>query len=288
MTYKADIFRPIPSFDEQRKYKQEVSYISHPLNEHDPRFNEPLVAISDLGLLGTAYYSNPNHATGEPVPGVSPNLYLREAVASKLLAVDEYLNADPRVAEALGGNVRINGSDGLRSVALQNYLRETAFPDMVRKNHPEWDEETVIKEAHRKIAPGSPASPHASGGAVDVDIVYNTDGYPKVFNAQGKDIASDAVYPDYMEKLASGTIEIPETLKGLSKNQLTRALMARRVLYNVMADPEIGGLPMRANPVEIWHYDHGTRLWAQMETLESGLLVPAHYGHVTEPEHNEA
>jgi len=282
---KIDIFRAIPDYSAQRELKI-GGYTDHPIDETDPRYDEELVPISEYGIIGKSYYSQPNRVTGEPVPGVSPDIYVRMSVADKLKAINQYLRADERVSDVLGGATQLHVRDGLRSLDLQRYLRDEFMPQHVRNMHPEWSEGQIQEESARKIAPGNPSAPHPSGGVVDLNLVY-TDSGENVFNGQGKDIANNAVNPDYLEtvyqNLGKEGFELPEALEVLSAEKFQRALLARRVLFNLMKDDTIGGVSMVVNPVETWHYGDGDRLSALVKSYEQGELVMAHFGPASDP-----
>src|SRR5205085_2779048 len=137
---------------------------------------EDLVAIARYGLQGLSYYSQPNKTTVDPVPGVSPDIFVRRSVALKLVAVNERLLRDDKIARLLGGRVELNIREGFRSTELIAYLHGIAIPNLLRKLFPEWSEEEITARRDKTIsAPEwSPTSlpPHLTGGAVDVSLQY--------------------------------------------------------------------------------------------------------------------
>jgi len=279
-----DIFKAIPDYSAQRELKA-GGYAHHPIDETDSRFNEEVVPISEYGILGKSYYSQPNRVTTDPVPGVSPDIYVRRSIAEKLQAINQYFITDERVFETTGGPTQLHVRDGLRSLELQRYLRDEFMPQHVRNMHPEWPEEQIQIESARKISPGNPSAPHPSGGVVDVNLIY-TDSGEEVFTGQGNNIAKDAVYPDYLESvneqyLEDKNFELPPAVGSLE--EFKRALMVRRILFNLMKDSTVGGISMVVNPVETWHFGDGDRLSALVKSYEQGELVMAHFGPAIDP-----
>lgn len=268
-----NLLAPIEARHELKRLQ--AGYRQVPINYDDPRSKEPLVPISDYGVQGVSYYSQPNNATIEAVPGVSPNIYVRRSIAEKLAAVDWCLQRDSQVAWALGGPARLYVRDGFRSPELCSYLFNTAIPELIRRNNPDWDDAKVLEETKKKIADPTctPQSvpPHFTGGAVDAILVSAESGAVLDTGFKAGHIASEAVRSDYLETLSDHE---------LATDGLEQALITRRVLHNVMhsADPLAGGVCMINNPRETWHFSRGDQLWAQISARHE-----AYYG-MPEPE----
>jgi len=151
--YPEALVRPIPIMDEARQNK--IGYGDVPIDQANELYNEPIVALAELGISGQSYYSRPNAATVEPVPGVDPNQYLRRSVAVAFF----------------GGRVEIYVQDALRPLSLQQHLYDDVFPALIRKQSPGISDEDLVERRSQLIAkPSNDAnrpSPHATGGAFD-------------------------------------------------------------------------------------------------------------------------
>lgn len=259
---------PIPNMDELRKRK--IGYNDLEIDENHLNFNEPVVNIADYGLAGQAYYSRPNAATGEPVPNISANLYLRQSVAERLAQINQALK-DPVFTKFFGGEVELYIQDALRPVSLQAKLYNEVFPNLIRKRHFEaTGEELDDKEMKRRrkslIAlpssdPKKP-SPHATGGAFDVILRYRQD--TKGYTTEGQipmghtsGGVSERVQLDYFENNEPKTDE----------DRL--AQRNRRAYYAIMTGLAFGiDTEFSNNPTEWWHWDLGTQLWAKVRNEE--------------------
>lgn len=298
-----NIFKPIPSYEKALEQKARVGYQAHPANEDDVRFDEKMVPLSEYGVRGTSYYASPNGVLEKPLDWLSPEVFVRESLANKLQATDKYLRGSLVARMVLGANVGLDIRDGYRSPELQDMLYHAYF-DYIKERNPDMDDEAIAKKRDSIIAAGNRNSPHASGGVVDLNLI-NLDTEQPIFNGQGKNIAKDAVRPEYLEnvlvyrrtrlvrKMANFALsavgksqEIPydegmETdIKGKT---FIRALLARRILYNLMTS-DIGGLSLEVNPNEVWHYGAGDKLSESVRSFRSGDVSEAYYLAAEEPD----
>ncbi len=199
------LLQPIPNMEELRERKK--GYNELPIDSLHPNFSEPLVDIGEYRLAGQAYYSRPNAATEQPVPGVPTNMYLRKSVAETLAKINTALQ-NPAITEFFGGEVELYVEDALRSVSLQTRLHDELIPALLRDNHPEMSDEDVAERIKDLIAipssdPKKP-SPHATGGALDIILRYKQDTGDYVEGSQVSMGHSDAdtserILPDYFE-----------------------------------------------------------------------------------------
>lgn len=260
--YPEAMERPIPLMDELRRIKS--GYGDVPIDTSHERFNEPLVALADYGIAGQAYYSRPNAATGEPVPGVDPNQYLRRSVAETLAELNRLLQ-QPAVAEFFGGKVQFYVQDALRPVSLQRYLYEEVFPQLIRKQNPGISDDAMAERRQHLIAkpsedPESP-SPHATGGVFDGELRYTEDGpehkvgdLVELGHVEGD--TGERVHPDYFETHA------PQT------PQEELAQRNRRAFFAIMTGAAFGiETELQNNPTEWWHWGRGDQLSARVAGL---------------------
>jgi D-alanyl-D-alanine dipeptidase len=161
--------RPVPLQDEARKLK--VGYREHPINQGNPLFHEPLVEVSELGIIGVNHYWV---ARNPPVPGAIRELLLRKSVGRKLRGVDRCLSQ-----HGIGLFVK----DAYRPLAVQQH----------------------IFDHYQRQSPGLVASPgggedspppHLTGAAVDVVLYDLKDG--RELN-MGKADEPGNIHPDFFE-----------------------------------------------------------------------------------------
>jgi zinc D-Ala-D-Ala dipeptidase len=269
---EAALIQPVPNMDELRLRKE--GFRELPIDTNHPKFNEPVVDTADYGLAGQAYYSRPNAATEEPVPGVQTSLYLRKSIAETLGKINTSLK-DPVVTEFFGAEVELYIQDALRSVKLQALLHDELIPALLRKNHPEMTNSEL--EERMKDIIGVPSvdpkrpSPHATGGAVDVVLRFkqSTSGYVPgsrvpIGHVDGE--TSSRIAPDYFEQNEPQT----EEDKLAQRN--------RRAYYAIMTGAAFGvDSGLVNNPTEWWHWGRGDQLSAKVrgeETAYYSLVEP--------------
>lgn len=253
------LLQPVPDMDELRELKK--GYNELPIDDTHPKFNEPLVDIADYGIAGQAYYSRPNAATEEPVPGAPKNMYLRSSVAETLATINTALQ-NPMFTEFFGGEVELYVEDSLRPVSLQRRLHDELIPALLRDNHPDITDKEVAERVKDLIAipssdPKKP-SPHATGGAVDVILRYAQDTGRYVEGSQvpmghSDGDTSQRILPDYFE------LHEPLTDEDL------QAQRNRRAYYAIMTGEALGvDTGLVCNPTEWWHWGSGDQLAAKV------------------------
>ena len=266
--------RPIPDMTELRKVKRQ--YREYPRLLVGERDNEPMVSVDEFGLAGQGHYSRANSATGEAVPGVHKPVFVRQSIADKLSKINYALQVSDEVAELLGGKVELYVDEGYRSAELQAKLYNDVFPNMIRNQHPEWDEATVMKHRNQLIAepprPDGSPSPHLTGAAVDLTLRYAQPDLDFVFGC-GVEMGRKphqigyASWPDYFEHHKPSTKQEREAQKN------------RRVFYWVMRgallDSDSGFV---VNPTEWWHWSYGDQMWAQLTEAPAAFYASSPVG----------
>lgn len=252
---------------EKPKYRTISIDSSHPLH------GEEIVPLNSYGVLSRSYYSRPNNATGDPVPGVKPEVFVRKSVAEKLARINQRLSA-PEVTHFFGGKIELFVEEGWRDPRLQQYLHDEVIPTLIRKElaHKEAElgaeafEEMVRQEASRKIA-WSPAtaqdspSPHATGGAVDLTLRYR-DTHERIFFGRGPAQMVNRTDPDTFE-------HTPPT--DMNEQLTAQNLYALHAIMRGIAFDELTGF--EPNPTEFWHWSLGD----QLNYIVSGETP--YYGH---------
>ncbi len=238
--------RAIPDLSHHRAIKER--YLEMPIDTGHPLFDEPVVSLWEYGIRGHSYYSGPNKATGEPLPGINPDPLVRRSTAERLVkAKDSLWNNDP-LTRHLGGRAELIVKDALRSNGLQDHLYEVIWPKILRDANPDWSDERITEELPKVVGkprkdPSKPA-PHTTGGPVDVDLI-NEDGTKINFgHVRGNTLVSQ---PDFHE----ARIESPE----VPADPFAR--IVRRALYWSMLEQGFA-----SHPYEFWHYSYGDQMWA--------------------------
>jgi D-alanyl-D-alanine dipeptidase len=264
---------PVPDMDELRERKK--GYGELPIDTTHPKFDEPVVDIAVYDIAGQGYYSRPNAATHEPVPGATTTLFLRKSVAETLAKINTALR-NPAITQFFGGEVELYIEDALRPVSLQTRLHDDLIPALLRKNQPAMSEDEVAERVKDIIAVPSAnplkPSPHATGGALDVMLRFKqaTPGYVDGSNVPIGHVDGDTsakINPDYFEQTV------------LQTDEERTAQRNRRAYYAIMTGAAFGvDTGLVNNPTEWWHWGSGDQLSAKVHNDEAAyysLAEPA-------------
>jgi D-alanyl-D-alanine dipeptidase len=255
------LLQPVPDFSLARKLKP--GYREHALLTIGSHDDEPLVPIEEYGIAGQSYYSRPNNATSDPVPGVSETVYVRKTIAEKLAAINYELQKSDVIEKHYGGKVELYVDEGYRPPELQEKLYHEVFPYIISQQHPDWNEAQVLKRRDQMSAKppeGGTPPPHATGAAEDVKLRYQNPNLQYVSGCEvdmghGGTDTSLRAHPDYYELLLK-----------LSPDDET-ARNNRRVFYWVMKGALNGDdSGFVVNPTEWWHWSYGDQMWARLTT----------------------
>jgi D-alanyl-D-alanine dipeptidase len=235
---------PIPDLSDLREIKDQ--YRNYPIDTSNSLHDEELVPISEFGLKGQSYYSQPNKMTGEPLPDVNPEALLRYSVAEKLEAANRELRTSKDISKLLGGKVELVVRDALRSAELQQHLHDAVWPNVLKKAYPDWSDDKIQEELPHFISepkdPETSPTPHMTGGAVDLNLLKQDGSLVDRGHISGTVVVQTDYHEGYSPK------EYPAN---------PNAKMARRVLYWTMRDQGFSN-----NPTEYWHYSWGDQMWA--------------------------
>jgi D-alanyl-D-alanine dipeptidase len=265
------LVRSIPIQSELLKAK--AGYREYPLLVESPRAKEPLVDIGLYGLAGQSYYSRPNRATGDPVPGVDPIVRVRKSIAEQLAAINYEVQNAELLTKVFGQPVELYIEEGMRSPQMQRQLYEEIFPRFISQRQPALHEAEVLAERDKLIAKPSDArstpSPHSTGAAVDVCLRYaqpDLGFVAKSLILMGQKAGfSKNARPDYFETKES----LSTTDKRMRQN--------RRIFYWVMRGALLhDDSGFMVNPDEWWHWSYGDQLWAALTNAPC-----AFFGEVT-------
>ncbi len=233
--------KPIPSSDEAnaRKagYRTAVA-----IDTASALANERCVDVRSIGIAGANHYFTPhNPPYYVSVPGSIPELYLRETVAAKLKSVNVRL-------APMGMELFL--FDAWRPQAVQRYFHDDWFPRWLQARKPELEGQALIEEVeHYWAAPsagaGSP-SPHSTGGAVDLTLIFTQTRQPLFMGGMFDDVTEDA-WTDAFER------------KPIISMSDAEAQANRRFLYWLMDEAGFAN-----NPTEWWHFSYGDQLWAKL------------------------
>jgi D-alanyl-D-alanine dipeptidase len=231
-----------------------------PINSAFVHFTEPLVDLLDYDIAGENYYwSERNPPYWRRAPGSIPNLWLRQSVAQKLVAVNASL------AEA---GLALFVFDAWRPRAVQAYFHDVWMPAQLAKFRADLAGDALTSEVERYwAAPTTSAespAPHATGGAVDLSIRWI--GGDLLWMGSLFDDATAIAHRDHFE-----------TRTGAMCFSDDEARANRRLLHWAMDAQGFSG-----HAEEWWHYSWGDQMWASAVGEAA-----AHYGEAVVGESGE-
>lgn len=242
--------KPVPSSAEEQARKQ--GYRQDVVITLGGRLAaERCVDVRTLRIAGDNHYNTPrNPPYFVSVPGSIPDLFLRRSVASKLAEVNARL-------APLGMELYL--FDAWRPQAVQRFFHDVWFPDWLKQRRPDLEGQALVDEVENYWAAPSAGeaspSPHSTGGAVDLTLIYSDTRQPLFMGGIFDDLTDEA-WTDGFERKAVASMSDEE------------ARANRRLLYWVMAEAGFAN-----NPTEWWHYSWGDQMWARL------MNEPyAHYG----------
>ena len=264
------LLSPIPNLSELRKTKE--GYRDYPIHEQSHLFREGLVDIKSYGLAGQAYYSRPNAATGEAIPEVPKNLFIRKSLAEKLSHINEQLK-DPAFTKFFGKPVELYIEDGFRSYDLQKKLYEQVLPHLIWQQYPGITDEGLDEKLNGLIAkPSTDAarpSPHSTGGAVDVVLRY---GHKSPLYIKNTGVPLGHEDGDTSERVTLDYFEHNEPRD--KEDRLAKR--NRRAFYAIMTGEAFGrDTELQVNPSEWWHWSYGDQMWAKLQAKPLALYGSA-------------
>jgi D-alanyl-D-alanine dipeptidase len=242
--------KPVPSsaevIERKKGYRTETT-----INFAGQLANEECIEVRSVGLLGANHYNTPlNPPYYISVPGSIEGLYLRTSVAERLMQVNSRL--------ALLG-LELWLFDAWRPQAIQRYFHDVWFPDWLRARNPQLYGQELVDEVEKywaaPTAGANSPSPHATGGAVDLQLVFRETRQPLYMGGVFDELTSLA-WTDHFETIACNSMSDEE------------ARANRRLLYWVMTEAGFAN-----NATEWWHYSWGDQLWARLYGQPA-----AHYG----------
>jgi D-alanyl-D-alanine dipeptidase len=242
--------QPIPSCAEaqarKRGFRQDVR-----IDFAGALASEPCMEAKDAGIAGVNYYNSPfNPPYGHVVPGSIPELYLRRSMTAKLKQVNARL-------APIG--VELYLFDAWRPQAVQRYFHDRWFPEWLQARRPDLNGQALVDEVEKywsaPTAGETSPSPHSTGGAADLTLVFSETRQP-LFTGGMFDDVTESAWTDWFENAEP---------KSMSDEE---ARANRRLLYWTMSEAGFAN-----NPTEWWHYSWGDQMWARLANQPA-----AHYG----------
>jgi zinc D-Ala-D-Ala dipeptidase len=249
--------KPVPNsakeLDRKRGYRERT-----PIAFDGSLAVEPCIEVRSVGLRGANHYNTPfNPPYYLRVPGSISELFLRRTVAARLADINARL-------DSIG--VELWLFDAWRPQAIQRYFHDVWFPDWLKQRNPELTGQGLVDEVEKywaaPTAGRNSPSPHSTGGAVDLTLVFKDTRQPLYMGGLFDDLTTTA-WTDGYEHAAPASMSDEE------------ARANRRLLYWVMTEAGFAN-----NPTEWWHYSWGDQLWARLmgnPAAHYGACVPA--GH---------
>lgn len=261
-----ELNRPVPPMADLRARKSTTGYAHIPVSPlPHPNFYT-LVDLRERGIAGQPYYSRPQAMTGDPIPGLPPQMWVRKPLADILVDINNSLR-HPAITEFFGGEVELYVEEALRPLWLQAQLRDIVTRELIRRGMRPADAEMRAAEV---IAPGDHTAPHASGGAIACVLRTKQPGLNYVPDAKlwlGYDDAdtSDRREPDYFEDPAHVLTDDDRL-----------AQRNRRASLAIMTGRAFGrGTGLAINPSLVYQYNLGNRQWAMIVGLDTAYYDAA-------------
>ncbi len=212
---------------------------------------EGCTEVRSLGVKGDNHYNTPrNPPYYVSVPGSVAELYLRKSVAVKLVEVNARL-------KTIG--IELYLFDAWRPQAIQRYFHDVWFPEWLVQRQPHLAGQALVDEVEKywaaPTAGANSPSPHSTGGALDLTLMFSDTRQPLYMGGIFDDLTEEA-WTDGFEQKACVSMSDEE------------ARSNRRLLYWVMTEAGFAN-----NPTEWWHYSWGDQMWAKL-----GGHHAAHYG----------
>lgn len=205
---------------------------------------EPLTSCNDAHLLTRDYYQGVKALTATPTPDAyTAKIMVRRTINVDLARVDTFLQCET--------GLRLMIMSGYRSPELQRAIRVTASA------------ERGEDFTHRMFSDPDVYSPHATGGAFDIEL-WDED-------------AGALVPTKVPDRIDRHTLE---EAVGLSAADAA-ARANRRIIYHVLASSVVLAEPdvFIAHPYEYWHYGRHERLSAFF-AREEGREHPVYYAEI--------
>lgn len=242
MTQLAELMeRPVPS--SQAALVRRGDYRTGvPIDLADPLAGEPCLDARSCGVSGfNHYYTAFNPPYYVAVPGAVSELFVRRSVLDRLIAVNDRLRP---------AGLELHLFDAWRPQAIQRFFHDEWFPAWLRQRRPDLEGERLVEEVEKywsapSRGPLSP-SPHSTGGALDLTLVFSQTRQPLYMGGIFDDLTR-AAWSDGCE-----------ANRGLSMSD-DEARANRRLLYWVMTEAGFCN-----NPTEWWHYSWGDQMWARL------------------------
>ncbi|MGG6295782.1 M15 family metallopeptidase [Leptolyngbya sp. AN02str] len=224
--------------------------------------NEPLVPIPFDQFA--VQQPHPYMHLGAPYGQRSP-YYLRQGVVARLVHAQAQLQTQYP-------HWRIQIFDGYRPVAVQQFMVNHAFAELVRSQGlspqalTQQQKEEFLRQVYQfwAVPNSNPATPppHSTGAAVDVTLV-NADGQAVDMGSQIDEI-SPRSHPDYYAITAT---DAPDAAQFHHHRTLLNQIMASAGFLR--------------HPNEWWHFSFGDQMWAWLKNKDSmDTMIVARYGGV--------
>lgn len=189
--------------------------------------------VSALDRIPICENSEPLVDIAEAIPGIHTK-------KDRMLARKSVVEMLNKAVSLLPDGYNLQIREAFRSLERQREIYERFYNEL-RKQHPDWPESQLRRQANRFLAPPDAKHPpgHTTGGAVDVTIV-GPDGNELDMCSTIRSIADyHEVFPTY------------------SKLITPHAAKNRQLLLDIMLEAGFSNYPG-----EWWHYSYGDSAWA--------------------------
>ncbi len=191
--------------------------------------NDPLVSVADCYKCFISYKYEEYYPTFK---------LIRQSVFDRL----------NKAAQDLPKDLYFIFVEGHRPLEVQEgYFSQ--YSNVLRKNHPEWDEDQIFIEAAKLFAPPSKIPPHSTGSAIDITLC----------DKNGSEINMGSPIDDDPDKNEGKNFMLCEALDPEARKN-------REILYDVMTKNGFVHYDY-----EWWHWSFGDQYWAFKKQQKTAL-----------------
>jgi len=196
--------------------------------------------ISDPAVLAVPIVDNGDallDITNDPKLRIDPRKSKSSSSYSRLrnLVVEKLLKAQ----SLLPAGLQLLIIEGHRPLTLQKRYFDDYSKELANL-HPDWNTDTLYKEASKFVAPPAIIPPHSTGGAVDLTLA----------DSSGHELDMGTRVNADPEESNNACFTVAENISQFSKEN-------RQILIDAMLNAGFVNYP-----TEWWHWSYGDRYWA--------------------------
>ena len=241
-----------------------------PIDQHDPKFQEPMVNLADYGIAFESYHAKTdgnNPPYYHAIDGSHHEGWLRRSVTERIVRANALL---------LPFNVEILVLDAYRSMDCQrglwHFFYQRGQQLQPEGNDHDWTQYAlgyVRDPRHFDRLNASTFPAHATGAAIDATLIKKEDGQQLDMGSRFEEII-DVSYTDYFERCLNKKLISADDHRLQNRRLMHWALSSAGFLND---------------PILFWHYDWGNQPYVKLQkALFNNPPQAAWYGYIDSPQ----